>query len=256
LGDVVGKPGRQALRRCLPRWIDRERLAAVIANGENICEGAGVDRDSVHDLFDAGVDVITTGNHIWRRKGSTDLAAELNHLLRPANLPPAAPGRGWTVIETADGVPIAVINLMGRVFLEGTDCPFRAVDALLPAIKKVSRVVLVDMHAEATSEKGAMGWHLAGRVTAVLGTHTHIQTSDEIILPGGTAYLTDAGMCGPRDSVIGVDPALIVNKFITQLPVKFQVARGPVLVQGAFIDIDTATGHAVAIRRLREVVDL
>lgn len=256
LGDVVGRPGRRALARVLPRLIDHERLAMVIANGENISDGAGIDREGFADLIDAGVDVVTSGNHIWRRKETAELIAAEPRLLRPANFPPGAPGCGWTTHETADGYKIAVVNLMGRVHMQGTDCPFRAADAILLELGDHVRTIIVDMHAEATSEKAAMGWYLAGRVTAVLGSHTHVQTADEAILGGATAYITDAGMCGPSESVIGVETELAVRRFLSQLPVKFSVARGPVLVQGVFIDIDPETGRAHEIRRIREVVKL
>lgn len=256
LGDVIGKPGRRALRRVLPHLIDREQLAMVIANGENICEGAGVDREGFADLVDAGVDVVTSGNHIWRRKETAELIASEPRLIRPANFPPGAPGRGWTTHESADGFNIAVVNLMGRVHMDGTDCPFRAADAILAELGDQARTIIVDMHAEATSEKAAMGWYLAGKVTAVLGSHTHVQTADEAILRGETAYITDAGMCGPSESVIGVETELALRRFLSQMPVKFSVARGPVIVQGVFVDIDPETGRAQGIRRLREVVKL
>jgi metallophosphoesterase (TIGR00282 family) len=253
LGDVVGKPGRRAVRNLLPRLIDREQLALVIANCENAADGAGIDRKCVDDLFDAGVDVLTSGNHVWRKKEILDVIDHQPRLLRPANFPPTVPGRGWTVCETADGTPVVVVNLIGRVFMDSVDCPFRVAEALLPELRARARVVVVDMHAEATSEKGAMGWFLAGRVSAVLGSHTHVQTADERLLPGGTAYVTDVGMCGPMDSVIGVEHELAIRRFVTHMPVKFAVARGPVVAQGAFVDIDPTTGAAVNVRRLREV---
>jgi len=255
-GDVVGKPGRSALRRLLPRLIDHEHIDLVVANGENSCEGAGIDPPSFADLIDAGVDVVTSGNHIWRRREVIDLIRDERRLLRPLNYPPNVPGQGWTICETASGDAVAVVSLMGRVFMDGTDCPFRAIDALLPELQARARTIIVDMHAEATSEKNAMGWHLAGKVAAVLGTHTHVQTADEIILDGGTAFITDVGMCGPKASIIGVEPEIILQKFALQMPVKFKVARGPVLVQGALVDIDINSGRATAIRRLRELVEI
>ena len=165
-------------------------------------------------------------------------------MVRPANFPPSVPGRGWTVSETADGTPVAVINLIGRVFMDSVDCPFRTVEALLPDVRARARVIIVDMHGEATSEKVAMGWFLNGKVSAVLGSHTHVQTADERVLPGGTAYITDVGMCGPTESVIGVKKELVLQRFLTHMPVKFEVATGPVVVQGAFVEVDPATGQA------------
>lgn len=255
LGDVVGKPGLRAVRRVLPRLIDRERLALVIANCENVAGGAGVDHRGVEDLLAAGVDVLTSGNHVWRVKEASDFVAQQPRLLRPANFPPSVPGRGWTTCETADGTQVGVLNLIGRVFMDSLDCPFRCAQDLLPELRARARVIVVDMHAEATSEKGAMGWCLAGKVSAVLGTHTHVQTADERILPGGTAYVTDVGMCGPRDSVIGVKRELAIRRFITHLPVKFEVASGPVVVQGAFVDIDPDTGEAQRVERLQETCE-
>lgn len=253
LGDVVGKPGRLAVRSLLPRLIHREQLALVIANCENVAAGAGVDPQGALDLLDAGVDVLTSGNHVWRRKEVIEFIDSDRRLVRPANFPPSVPGRGWTVCETAGGTPVAVVNLIGRVFMDSVDCPFQTIDALIPELRARARVIIVDMHGEATSEKGAMGWFLAGKVSAVLGSHTHVQTADERILPGGTAYITDVGMCGPTDSVIGVKKELVVRRFLTHMPVKFEVAGGPVVVQGALVDVDPESGKAASIRRLQQV---
>src|SRR5215470_1282360 len=253
LGDIVGTPGRRACRTILPRLIDRERLDLVIANCENTAGGAGVDGKSVRDLLDAGVNVLTSGNHVWRRPEIIELIQAERRLLRPANFPPAAPGRGWMVGETAAGTPVAVLNLIGRVFMDSVDCPFRSAEAMLPELQARARVIIVDMHAEATSEKAALGWFLAGKVSAVLGSHTHVQTADERVLPGGTAYVTDVGMCGPVDSVIGVDRELAVRRFVTHMPVKFAVASGPVIVQGAIVDVDAESGHAQGIRRVQQL---
>jgi metallophosphoesterase (TIGR00282 family) len=253
LGDVVGKPGLRAVCKLLPRLIDREQLALVIANCENVAGGTGVDRKSAQQLFEAGVDVLTSGNHIWRHREIVEFMEQEPHLLRPANFPPSAPGRGAVICETADGTPVAVVNLIGRVFMDSVDCPFRAAETLIAELRPRVSSIVVDMHGEATSEKVAMGWFLAGKVSAVLGSHTHVQTADERLLPGGTAYVTDLGMCGPTESVIGVEKELALRRFITHMPVKFEVARGPVVVQGAFVDIDAATGQARSIRRLQEV---
>jgi metallophosphoesterase (TIGR00282 family) len=253
LGDVVGKPGRQAIRAVLPRLIDREQLALVIANCENVAGGTGVDPKSARELLDSGVDVLTSGNHVWRRKEIIEFIEHEPRLIRPANFPPSVPGYGWTVCETADGTPVAVINLIGRVFMDSVDCPFRAAETILSEVR--ARVIIVDMHGEATSEKVAMGWFLAGKVSAVLGSHTHVQTADERVLPGGTAYITDVGMCGPTESVIGVKKELVVQRFIDHMPVKYEVASGPVIVQGAFVDVDPETGRAESIRRLQHLCE-
>ena len=255
LGDVVGKPGWRALRRVVPRLIDTESISLVVANGENVAGGAGIDVAGAQALFDAGVDVVTSGNHVWRRSEIVERLATDTRFLRPANFPPGTPGVGWTVCETADGTMVGIVNLIGRVFMAALDCPFRAVEAVLLELRGRAGVIVVDMHGEATSEKVAMGWFLDGRVSAVLGTHTHVQTADERILPGGTAYMTDVGMCGPMDSVIGIRRELVIQRFLTQMPVKFEVAGGPVLVQGALVDIDPVSGRATAVRRVQQVCE-
>jgi metallophosphoesterase (TIGR00282 family) len=252
LGDVVGKPGRRALAATVPRLIDRERLDLVIANAENESGGMGVDPRGAEELFDAGVDVLTSGNHVWRRRGIVEFIARCSQLLRPANFPPGVPGQGWMVCETAAGTRVAVVNLIGRVFMDAVECPFRTIESLLPQVQARARVIVVDMHAEATSEKLAMGWFLAGKVSAVVGSHTHVPTADERVLPGGTGFITDAGMCGPLDSVLGVKKELILRRFLTHMPVKFEVASGASVVQGVVIDVDPQTGQAQAIRRVHE----
>jgi metallophosphoesterase (TIGR00282 family) len=252
LGDIVGKPGRRAVCALLPRLIDHERIDVIIANCENVCAGQGVDPQSAHELLAAGVHVLTSGNHVWRKREIIAFIEHDRRLLRPANFPPGAPGNGWTVCESADGTPVIVLNLIGRVFMDSVDCPFQVAEKLIPQLRARARVIVVDMHGEATSEKNAMGWFLAGKVTAVLGSHTHVQTADERILAGGTAYLTDAGMCGPVNSVIGVERELVLRRFLTHMPTKFEVARGPVVVQGALVDIDCETGQARAIQRVQE----
>jgi metallophosphoesterase (TIGR00282 family) len=255
LGDIVGKPGRQAVVAVLPRLIDRERLDCVIANCENVTSGSGVDPKSAGELLAAGVGVLTSGNHVWRRKEIVEFIADEPRLLRPANFPPMVPGKGWMVTETADGTPVGVVNLIGRVYMDSVDCPFRTAESVLREVAGRARVVIVDMHADATSEMGAMGWFLDGKVAAVLGSHTHVQTADERVLPGGTAYITDAGMCGPTDSVIGVKKELAIQRFLTHMPVKFEVAGGPVMVQGAIVDIDSDSGRATGIKRVQERCD-
>ncbi len=253
LGDIVGKPGRQAIRERLPSLIHREHLAFVVANCENVSGGAGVDPDSARELLGAGVDVLTSGNHIWRKKEIVDFIEREPRLLRPANFPAGTAGAGWGRFSTPDGVEIVVINLIGRVFMDSLDCPFQKVEAILAEVRD-SRVIIVDMHAEATSEKGAMGWFVNGRVSAVLGSHTHVQTADERILPGGTAYVTDAGMCGPIDSVIGVKTDLAIRRFVTHLPTRFEPATGTTVIQGAVFGVDPSSGRATAIKRVQEYV--
>jgi len=254
LGDVVGKPGRKALRSLLPRLIHREAASFVVANCENASGGTGVRPESARELLDAGVDLLTSGNHIWRHKEIVDFLDREQRLLRPANFPPGTPGEGWAQMMTSDGISVGVINLLGRVFMLGVDCPFQAVERILAELNPRTRVILVDMHAETTSEKGAMAWALDGRVSAVVGTHTHVQTADDRVLPGGTAFLSDAGMCGPINSVIGIRPELAVRRFRTQLPTRFEPASGAVTVQGVVITVDPETGRATAIRRINELV--
>src|SRR2546428_11462352 len=251
-GDVVGRPGRKALAALLPRLAARDEIDFVVANCENASGGKGVDPRSADELHEAGVDVLSSGNHIWQNRDIIPYMRERGQLLRPLNFPPGIPGVGWTVQKARHSdTRVAVLNLIGRVFMAPVDCPFRAAEEALVDIRREARVVLVDMHAEATSEKVAMSRFLDGRVSAVVGSHTHVQTADETILPGGTAHLTDAGMCGPEDSVLGMRVDQVLHRFWTQMPTRFEVADGPVLVQGAVIDVDEETGRATAIRRIR-----
>jgi metallophosphoesterase (TIGR00282 family) len=253
LGDVVGKPGRLAIRSVLPSLIHREKLDFVVANCENVSGGAGVDPDSCRELLAAGVDVLTSGNHIWRKKEIVAYLEQERRLLRPANFPPGTPGAGVGRFATSGGTTVGIVNLIGRVFMDSVDCPFQAAEKILAEMKGIS-TILVDMHCEATSEKGAMGWFLAGKVSAVVGSHTHVQTADERVLPGGTAFMTDAGMCGPIDSVIGVKHELAVRRFVSHMPTKFEVATGTTLVQGAVITVGE-DGRAGAIKRIQERVE-
>jgi 2',3'-cyclic-nucleotide 2'-phosphodiesterase len=252
LGDVVGRPGRRAVQELVPALVKQEQIDLAIANAENAAGGMGVDVKSAGELFGAGVHVLTSGNHIWKKKEIYPYLEDHPNLVRPANFPEGAPGRGWCEWQGTNDLRALIINLQGRVFMPNhVDDPFRCVDRLLQQHGQHSRIVIVDMHAEATSEKNAMGWHLAGRVSAVYGTHTHIQTADERILPNGTAYITDVGMCGPSDSVIGIEKDAVINGFKSQLPRKFEVARGNVLLQGIILDVDASTGQAQTIRRLQ-----
>ena len=250
VGDIVGSPGRAVFREVVARLRATGAVHAVVANAENAAAGNGLTGDLADELFKAGADVLTLGDHTWNQKDLEQYMAREKRLIRPANFAPACPGRGWTTVQTAQG-PLSVINLVGRVFMPPVDCPFRTVDALLASIPGGSPI-LVDMHAEATSEKIAMGCHLDGRVAAVMGSHTHVQTSDERLLAKGSAYITDVGMTGPVNSVIGREVEPVLRKFITGMPAKFEVAKGPATLEGVIIDIDRVTGKAVSIVRIRE----
>lgn len=249
VGDVVGRPGRQALRRLLPRLVDRERADYVVVNVENAAGGFGLNPECLADFADLPVDCFTTGNHVWDKKEGLELLDTEPRLLRPANYPQGNPGRGLHLGETAAGVPVATINLEGQVFMRQLESPFRIADQLLAALPPAVRVVLVDFHAEATSEKQALAWHLDGRVSAVLGTHTHVPTADERVLPGGTALLTDVGMTGPYDSVIGFRVDRVLRRFLLQTPATFEVAKRDVRLAAALVEVDERTGKAQAIRR-------
>ncbi|MDE2778545.1 MAG: TIGR00282 family metallophosphoesterase [Chloroflexota bacterium] len=251
IGDIIGQPGRRAIQRILPDLRQEFSIDKVIANGENVAGGFGITLETAEELLDSGVDVLTSGNHIWDQKEIIPHMDEGLPLIRPANYPDA-PGRGYLV---QDGV--MVLNLMGRVFMPTLDCPFRTASALLDEALHESdpKVVIVDFHAEATSEKQGMGWYLDGKVSAVLGTHTHVGTVDARILPRGTAYLTDVGMTGPVNSVIGSDTNAVLDRFLTGLPQRFSVARGPVMVNSALVDIDDENGRALSIQRIDRMVE-
>jgi hypothetical protein len=254
VGDIMGGPGRRALEAHLEGLVDRERIDFVVANAENIAGGFGLTAKVLEELDGLPVDVWTSGNHVWDKKEGVPLLDAHPSLLRPANYPDGNPGRGWCVEETAGGVPVAVINLQGQALMAPIDNPFRAADRVLEEIRQRHdgvRVVVVDIHAEATSEKQAMGWYLDGRVTAVLGTHTHVPTADERILPQGTAFQTDVGMTGPYESVIGMRPDKVIERFLLGTPRPFEPAKRDIQLRGAIVDADETTGRALAIRRLR-----
>lgn len=250
IGDIVGRPGRQMLVRHLGSLVDRHLVDLVVANAENAAAGFGVTPDVVAELLGLGVDVLTSGNHIWDKKESHPILEQERRLLRPANYPPGLPGSGWGIFRTNVDLPVAVVNLEGRVFMSNLDCPFRAADNILAELHGKAAVVLVDFHAETTSEKGALGAYLDGRVSAVLGTHTHVQTADERVLPGGTAFISDVGMTGSRDSVIGIRKELSVERFLTHLPVRFEVAKREPMLCGVMLTVDDASGQALAIERI------
>jgi metallophosphoesterase (TIGR00282 family) len=252
IGDIVGEPGRRAVEALVPRIAKREYIDFIIANGENVAGGSGLTSALADQLFDHGIDVITSGDHIWKRK---EMASELdvdNRVIRPANYPEGVPGFGHGIFESKEGIKIGVLNLVGRVFMQPVECPFRTAKAIVDKIRDKTRIIIVDMHAEATSEKIALGYYLDGHVSAVLGTHTHVQTSDEKILSEGTAYISDTGMTGPFDGVIGRKKDAIIRRFLTQLPVRFEMAEGDIQLHGVIIDIDDKTGKANSIKRVQE----
>jgi len=252
LGDIVGRPGRKLVKERLCSLRERLELDLVLANGENASGGLGLSSKNARELLNAGIDVLTSGNHIWKFKDVGSLLRTEPRVLRPANYPPGAPGTGVGVYRVRDLPPVAVLNLQGRTFMPAIDCPFRAADQLLAGLPEDVLVRVVDLHAEATSEKISMGWHLDGRVSALAGTHTHVQTNDARVLPGGTAYITDLGMCGPRDGCLGMKPGPIVQKFLNGLPLRFEVAGGVSVLQGAFFDIDESSGRARSVRLFSE----
>lgn len=253
IGDVNGKPGRRALAALLPKLIKDKNIDFVIANGENSAGGFGITIKTFEELLHCGVDAITLGNHIWDKKDVIPILESDRRLIRPANLPEGNPGNGhaiFTIEKSGKKINIGVINLVGRVFMLALDCPFRAADKVLNEIKHNAPVIFVDMHAEATSEKQAIAFYLAGRVSGVFGTHTHVQTSDDRILEGGTAYITDAGMTGPFDSVIGVKKDIIIRRFLTGTSEKFEIAEGNIRLNAVLTSVDEATGQATSIERL------
>ena len=246
----MGSPGRRAVGKLLGALRSSLDAHFVIINGENAAGGLGITTPAATGLLDAGADVITLGNHSFAKRDMHEYLEAETRILRPANYPPGVPGRGWGVFSAATGDRLAVVNLAGRTFMAPLDCPFRAADAILAKLAGDPKTVVVDMHAEATSEKKAMGYHLDGRASAVIGTHTHVQTSDEVVLAGGTAYITDAGMTGVHDSVLGMDKDTVIRRFITQVSGKFVLAEGNAALQGVILDVDPETGRTAAIRRL------
>jgi len=250
IGDVNGRAGRNLVREHLSRLVDRHGIDYAVANVENAADGFGITPPLVQELEGHGLDVMTSGNHIWDKAEILPYIEEHRTLLRPHNFPPGTPGTGIHLGSTAAGVPVAVVNLMGRVFMSPLPCPFRTADQTLQEIRNRCRVILVDIHAEATSEKVALGWYLDGRVSAVIGTHTHVQTADERILPGGTAVITDVGMTGARDSVIGIEKDLAIRKFLHQMPVRFACARKNPRLCAVVVEVDESTGRSRGIERI------
>jgi metallophosphoesterase (TIGR00282 family) len=250
IGDIIGRPGRETVRKGLRRLVDHYGADLVIANAENSAAGFGVTKDIGDALLDYGIDVMTSGNHIWDKKEVLEYIPTQPRLLRPANYPAGAPGRGAYLARTRDGRAVGVINVMGRVFMHNLDDPFAVVLKEIEALRGKTKVIIVDFHAEATSEKVAMGWHLDGKVTLVVGTHTHVQTADERILPSGTAYLTDAGMTGPHDSIIGMEREPSLSRFLTGLPSRFEPATGNPRLNGVLVEADEPSGRALGVTRI------
>lgn len=251
IGDVVGRLGRNAVKALLPSLADRYKVDVVIANGENIAGGFGLTKDLVEDLYSFGIHIITTGNHVWDKKEFIHHIVKDNRVLRPLNYPPGVPGAGSIVHTTKQSRKIAVLNLSGRVFMPPMDCPFRTARDAVSAIAKETKVIVVDFHAEATSEKIAFGYFMDGAVSAVIGTHTHVQTADEKILPQGTAYITDVGMTGPAHSVIGIEVQQIIDRFLTGMPAKFETAKGQAILSAVLVEVSDETGKAAAIQRIQ-----
>lgn len=252
IGDVIGRPGREAVREFVIPLREKHNVDLVVINCENVASGAGVTPDTADELFNAGADVLTSGNHVWRRKEANELLKLDPRVIRPANYPKGVVGHGSTVVETLSGKKVGVLNIMGRIFMEPLDCPFRTAEKELERLKLITPIIVVDIHAEATSEKVALGWFLDGKVSCVFGTHTHIPTADERILPKGTAYLTDVGMTGPYDSVIGRRVDQILERFLTNIPVRSEVAEQNVQLRAALVEVDDASGKAISIERITE----
>lgn len=248
LGDIIGRPGRKTLKKFLPPLVEKYSPAFIVANGENAAGGIGITPEICQELLDH-VDVLTSGNHIWDKREVVSYLAKEPRLLRPANYPPSNPGRGAYVFETNGGLKIGVLNLQGRVFMEPLDCPFRTADLELDRIKEQNALAIVDFHAEATSEKQAMGWYLDGKVSAVIGTHTHVPTADERVLPQGTAFITDVGMVGGYDSVIGIKKDQAIQRFLTSRPQRFEPGKIGMVFSAVFVEVDVRSGRALSIQR-------
>jgi 2',3'-cyclic-nucleotide 2'-phosphodiesterase len=255
VGDIVGEPGRHIVRQLLPKLRQAHEIDMVVANGENAAGGAGITVNTANEIFAAGVDIMTTGDHLWDQKEVNFLLLTEPRFLRPLNYPPGTIGQGSTVWRAPNLPPVAVLNLQGRTFMPALDNPFLCARAEVPRLRQMAKIIFVDLHAEATSEKIALARMLDGQVSAVVGTHTHVQTADEQIFPGGTAYLSDAGFTGPHESVLGREIAPVIERFVTNMPQKFGVASGRMLLQGALIEIDNESGRAVHIRRISEPLE-
>ncbi len=250
IGDIIGEPGRKMVRANMRGLVETHRPDLIIANGENAAGGFGITSEIAEELFSLGIHVLTSGNHVWDKKEIEPYLSKQDRLIRPANYPAGNSGYGSVVISTAAG-KAAVLNLEGRVFMSNLEDPFRAAEQEIEKLRKEAAVVIIDFHAEATSEKIALAWHLDGRASAVIGTHTHVQTADERVLPGGTAFITDAGMTGPSDSVIGVKKEQAIARFLTQTPHRFEIPKGPVQLNAVLVDVDGKSGKAISIERIQ-----
>ncbi len=255
IGDIVGSPGREAVKKLLPELQKEYHLDFAIANAENAAGGSGITPKVSQELFETGINVLTSGDHIWKKREVFEIIDREERILRPLNFPAGVAGRGFGLFKTKSGLKIGVVNVNGRVFMEALECPFKTTKAAIEELSKETKIIIVDIHAEATSEKVALGWYLDGKVCAVLGTHTHIQTADERILPGGSAYITDVGMTGPLDSVIGRRIEDVLERFITGVPTRFEVAKENIQLQGVVLDIDD-TGKARSIVRIQRKADV
>lgn len=251
IGDIVGSPGREAISSLIPQLKKEYDLELIIANGENAAGGSGITPKIARELFSFSIDVITTGDHIWKKREIVEIIDSEERILRPANYPSSVPGKGSVVLKGKSGLDIGIINLVGRIFMSPLECPFKVARNQVSKLREKTSIIIVDIHAEATSEKLAMGWYLDGLVSAVLGTHTHIQTADERVLPKGSAYITDLGMTGPFDSVLGRRVEQILERFITGMPTRFEMAEGNIQLQGVVCDIDPKTGRANSIERIQ-----
>ncbi|WP_110953205.1 TIGR00282 family metallophosphoesterase [Anaerosinus massiliensis] len=249
IGDIYGKIGRQAVTQYIPALKTKYQLNLIIANGENSAGGVGITKKTLDEIYNSGVDVVTSGNHIWDKKEIFQFIDHERYLIRPANYPPQTPGKGYCIFEV-NNKKVGIANISGRTFMPALDCPFRKADEIIECLNQECDLILFDFHAETTSEKMAMGWYVDGRITCMVGTHTHIQTADERILPKGTAYITDLGMVGPWNSVLGVDRDLVIKKFLTGLPVKFDIASGPHVFCGLVIMIDDQTNQVQKVQRI------
>lgn len=254
IGDIVGRPGRSAVKALVKDYRRKHKVDIIIANGENAAGGNGITEEIANELYNNYIDIITMGNHTWDKRDIINFIEHEPRLIRPANYPPNTPGRGSNVYRFNNGIKLGVINLSGRVFLTPLDCPFRVGEQIVKEMRNITKNIIIDIHAEATSEKIAFGWYMDGKVSAVIGTHTHVQTADDRILPGGTGYITDVGMTGPRDSVLGVDKEIVIEKFINQMPVRFEVAKGVKQLNGLLLDIDEKTGKTIKIERIQEII--
>jgi metallophosphoesterase (TIGR00282 family) len=255
IGDIVGNPGRKAAKEMIAVLKRNFSIDFCIANCENSAGGSGITYVVAQELYKIGIDAITMGNHTWSKKEITNFIDSDSKIARPANYPPDSPGKGSVIISGSYG-KIGVVNVLGRVYMDNVDCPFRAVDKEIEYLKNFVKVVIVDIHAEATSEKQALAWYLDGRVSCVAGTHTHVQTSDERILPCGTAYITDVGMTGPYDGILGVNRDIVIKKFLTQMPVRFEVAKGKVQFSAIVLEIDDKSGRTTKVERIHQIFDL